>query len=493
MLPVNPAKLAEEYKAATALHKAGRLDAAKARYEGIARVAPALAEVPFQLGRIALAKRAPAEAKIHLERARSLKPDEPAILAALADALARLGETEDALALHDAVIAAQPKAVKPRAEKALLLQQTGDFDGAEQEFRKALKLAPLDGELYRIFLGSKKLAKGDPLIRDMQRAWRDPKLPRRSRSHLGFALAKAMADSGQHDKVFAYLHPANAERRKDYPPDMEARRQEVDGLIAAFTGADFTPIAGGPEDFAPIVVTGMPRSGTTLVEQILAAHPQVTAGGEMAHALALAYRTMGAPGAFAQFDSLDATALAGFATAYRDAVRAQHRFDRIVTDKSIQTHLILGMVAKALPDARLIVVRRDPRDLGLSIYRNSFAEGKHRYASSLADIGAYIATFERMVAFWRQAIPGRFTEVRYEDLVAEPEAQTRALVAAAGLDWDEACLDFHSQMGRVQTLSLHQVRQPIYRSSAMAWERHAKDLAPLIDVLHREGVLTDAS
>lgn len=494
MLPVDPARVAADYRAAVALHRAGRLDEAERRYRALERVAPELAEIPYQLGRIALRRRAVTEARAHLERARTLKPEEPAILSSLAEALAADGAVDEALALHDRLIALAPKQVKPRADKALLLQRTGDFDAAEREFRAALKLAPKDGELYRVFLATKRLARGDPLIGAMQRAWTDPAVTGRARVHLGFALAKAMEDSGQPEKVFRYLQPANAGIRKAQPYDIAGRRAEVDGLIAAFRGGDFTPRGPEREGFAPIFVTGLPRSGTTLVEQILAAHPAVHGGGEMRHGLAAAYAVMGDPDrGFTPFRDLDDTALADIADRYAAAVTAQHGPLGRFTDKSIQSHLILGLLRAALPGAKLIVVRRDPRDLGLSIYKNVFADGTHRYAADLGDIAAYVATFERMVAFWQEEIPGAFHQIAYEDLIADPEGQTRALVAAAGLDWDPACLDFHTRTRQVQTLSVHQVRQPIYARSVGAWRQYEAELAPLIEGLHREGVLADGT
>ncbi|RDC71338.1 sulfotransferase family protein [Rhodovulum sp. 12E13] len=477
------------YRKARALHEAGRLREAAQGYAAVARAAPGLAEPHFQLGRIALARGDADAALAALDQARGLKPDEPAILAASAEALGAAGRTREALAAWDDLIRRMPREVKPRADKALLLQRMGDFEAAEEEFRRALKRAPRDGELYRMLVTTRRVRKGEPLLRQMLDAHADPAVTGRSRMQLQFALAKAMADTGQHDRVFRYLDPANAAMRAAQPYDIARRRAEVDGLIAAFRGGDFTPLAEAPEGPRPIFVTGLPRSGTTLVEQILASHPRVTGGGEMRFVLEEAYRLMGDPGrGFTRLADLADEAVAGFARAYLDLLARAVPDAATVTDKSIQTHLVIGLVARALPEARIVVVRRDPRDLGLSIYRNVFAPGTHLYAYDQADIAAYVATFERMMAFWRETLPGRFTELRYEDLVADPEPQTRALVAAAGLDWDAACLSFHQTERQVATLSIQQVRQPIHGGAAGGWRRHEADLAPMIAALEREGV-----
>lgn len=484
-----PQDIAAAYRKARALHQAGRLSEAARGYQAVARAAPNQAEPHLQLGRIALA-RGDAEAALEsLEAARTRKPDEPAILHARAEALGAAGRTDAALAAYDDLIRRAPREVKPRADKALLLQRMGDFDAAEDEFRRALKRAPRDGELFRMLVTTRRVRKGEPLLRQMLDAHADPAVTGLNRMQLQFALAKAMADTGQHDRVFRYLDPANAAMRAAHPYDVNRRRAEVDGLIAAFEGADFAPLSTPAEGPRPIFVTGLPRSGTTLVEQILASHSAVTGGGELRFLLEEAYRLMGDPGrGFTRLAELSDGALAGFGRAYLDLLARAVPGAGVITDKSIQTHLVIGLVAKVLPGARILVVRRDPRDLGLSIYRNVFAPGTHLYAYDQADIAAYIATFEKMMAFWRAALPGRFEEIRYEDLVAEPEARTRALVAAAGLDWEEACLSFHESARQVATLSIQQVRQPIHGGAAGGWRRHAADLAPMIAALEREGV-----
>lgn len=325
----------------------------------------------------------------------------------------------------------------------------------------------------------------------MTAAWADRSVTGRSRTHLGFALAKAMEDTGQTDRVFAFLDAANKAQRAQFPFDLVARDAEIDGLIAAFKGAGFAPLSEKPDDIAPIFITGLPRSGTTLVEQIIAAHPLVQAGGEMRHGLAEAYKVLGSPGNFKPLARLSAEQVQGFADSYGSLVRKQHQFETVITDKSIQSHLIIGLLRKALPRSKVIVVRRDPRALGWSIYKNIFADGTHRYAYSLTDIADYIAGFERMIRFWRAACPEHFVEVTYEALVADPDAETRKLIAAAGLEWDPACLEFHARVGRVETLSIAQVRQPIHKRSARGWEAFAEPLAPMIDRLRERGVLPD--
>jgi hypothetical protein len=143
----------------------------------------------------------------------------------------------------------------------------------------------------------------------------------------------------------------------------------------------------------------------------------------------------------------------------------------------------MGIIKAALPNAKFVVVRRDPRDNLLSIYKNQFVEGTHRYAYDLGDLGAYYKTFVDMIDFWHKTSPGLFYEIQYEDLIADPETQARALIDACGLEWEDDCMNFHQNKREVKTLSVYQVRQPIYSSSVKAWQRYETELQPLFEAL----------
>lgn len=465
--------------------RAGDTKEARRLIEAVLRQLPASVDALNGLGHLCRAEGDPAAALAAFDRALKLRPDLPATLFARAQTLADLGRTAEAAATYDRLIARHPREVKPRADKAHLLQQAGDFEAAEAEFRAALDLAPEDGELYRVFLRTKKLGPDDPLIAAMERAWNNRKLPPVSRTHLGFALAKAMEDSGQHDRVFPYLRAANEGMRRTQPFDIAERERRLEALLAAFRGHDFTrhPKAD-PGGFGPIFVTGLPRSGTTLVEQIVSAHPEVEAGDEIALLFRMITDALGTPdGGFRGVDDLPQGTLARIASDYEARVRKRLRFDRRFTDKSIQTDMVAGLVRMAIPSARLVLVERDPRDTLFSIYKNVFTPGKHLYAYDLGDLARYWKMHRRFVDFWREALPGIFHEVRYETLIADLEPVARGLIAAVDLPWSDACLDPAANRRQVRTLSAHQVRQPIYDSSVGAWRRHESELAELLDGL----------
>ena len=480
MLPLSATQVSALMQRARAALSKGLLNEARRALEQVAQADPGSVEAAFHLSRIAFEQGDRAACLSWLDKALALAPKNARIGMAAAERFRHFNRPDKALAAYDQVISLDRKALKPRADKAHYLQLLGRFDEAEALFVKLIKQHPRETELYRIFLATRKVTPGDPHLRAMKALWNSASLPDPQRMHLGFALAKSMEDIGQPDQVFAYLDRANALQRAAAPFDAAAQDIEFDGVRAAQAGLDPTA-TGAPPPLRPVFVTGMPRSGTTLVERILGAHSAVTTGGEMGHAMRLAYHMFGVGAQMRPLDREPPAKLRQFAESYvRLAQRDLGPDAQVVTDKSILSHLIFGLIRHSLPGARIIVVHRDPRDIALSIYKNHFTTGTHRYANDLSEIAGSIKRFRRSVAHWRDRMPGLIHEIRYEDLVSDPEPQSRALVAAAGLDWEDACLTFHNSGGAVKTLSVSQVRQPIHRRSAQAWKTYETELTPFI-------------
>lgn len=407
----------------------------------------------------------------------------------LAQALSHLGEDAEAEALFREALTLAPEHPGILGSYGLFLQGLGRFDDADPVFRRAFAADPQGGELYRLFLASHKVKPGDPILAEMRARFDEPGLSDRSRMGFGFAIAKALEDVKDYAAVFDYLDPANALMRKAHPYDSAVREGFVRQLMQAMDSFDWHAArVEGTTDEAPIFVTGMPRSGTTLVEQIIASHPRVTGAGEVADGTVAAQKLlMTSAGTLRKMASLSGAEIAGLGHDYAAMIRARFPEADRITDKSIQTYLYLGLLKLALPKARFIVVRRDPRDTLLSMYKNVFPEGTHLHAYDQVDLAKYYGTFVSMVDFWRARVPDWFHEVCYEDLVSDPEPHSRALIAACGLDWDDACLNFHANTRKVETLSVFQVRQPISKGSVRAWERYGDRLKPLLDQLRRDG------
>lgn len=387
---------------------------------------------------------------------------------ARARALSRLGrDAEAAAALNGA------RGAEPRVQRAQTLQTLGREDEAEGLLRGVL--ARGDHPMaWRALAYGGRATPADVAAMRARLARADAPLTR-------LALARALERTDP-AAAFAELARAKAAILAAHPHDAAAD-------IAAFARLrDLWPAArdAGPADTdaAPVFVTGLPRSGTTLVETILAAHPGVRAGGELA-VLGPAFQPLetalshGAPAG---------PALARAGAAYARLADGLRPGAGRLTDKSIHTYVRLGFVARALPRATLVVVRRDPRDTGLSIWRNHFPDGTHRYANSQTGIADHAALFRDCLAFWRGEVD--FHEIAYEDLVADPEGTSRRLLAACDLPWDDAVLRFHETAGAVATLSFREVRKPITAASRGGWARHADHIAPMLGAMRAHG-LTD--
>lgn len=408
------------------------------------------------------------------------------IHARLGNSYGKQGREQDAMAAFDEAIELDENLSIAYSFRALYLQSLARFEEAEADFRKALALQPEGGEIYRSFFTSHKLKLDDPVILQLEDQIENTRTTDGNKMQMYFAMAKAVEQNKAYDRVFDYLNPANDLVRKLFPYDISTRRKEIDKVKAAFADVDFSQVKPieGASDFAPIFVTGMPRSGTTLVEQILSSHSRVDGAGENGAFIGnlTAMMNQGTPN-YRPLDIIGVDELRGVGEIAEKSLQDACPGAERVVDKAIQTYMAMGVVKMIFPKAHIVLVRRDPRDCLLSIYKNVFPEGTHRYAYNQTDLGKYYRMFVEMVEFWREKLPGGFHEIQYEDLIDSPEEETRKLLEACDLEWEDACLSFHENKRRVATLSVAQVRQPIYKSSQAAWKRHEDDLAEMIEAL----------
>lgn len=409
-----------------------------------------------------------------------------------ATAKSKIGDDDKALEIFDAALLKDPDSPAAVSGKAQLLQTLGRFDEARDLFLHAFDIDPNNGENYRMFSASYKAKPGDPMIERMAQKFEDPTLSDNDRMNLGFGVSKLLEDAKDYDRVFKYLNVANGLMHKINPYDMAKRYHDVAALKEAYAAFDWKAASiPGTTDFAPIFVTGMPRSGTTLIEQIISSHSRVEGAGEVGEAAAAAHSLVMLRGKVRPIGSLKDEEFVALGTDFEKYIRERFPTAPQITDKSIQSYMALGLLKVAMPKAKFVVVRRDPRDNLLSIYKNKFPDETHAYAYDQLDLVKVYGTFVDMVDFWREHVPDWFYEVQYEDLIANPEEETRKLIAACGLEWEDACLSFHENKRKVQTLSVYQVRQPISKASVALWQRYEKDLKPMLDALREGGYVTD--
>jgi tetratricopeptide (TPR) repeat protein len=413
--------------------------------------------------------------------------NDPALQLTVASALREAGEVDEARRCNEQALRLAPGYLPAESSLGNLVGMQGDLASAEAHYRRVLAQDRDHAGAYYNLADLKRLTPQDPAWDGlMQLAGRIGTLPPEEAIPLHFALAKVW--DGQDDCVqaFAHLDAGNRLKRSliNYDEPQQARffAEFARVFDAGFVGRH--RLDGG--DPRPVFIVGMPRSGTTLVEQILASHPQVHGAGET-HALRNCLREELPPdaGDYALPEGLahlDQAAYARAAARYSGYLDSLSPGAARTTNKLPGNMVFVGLMALLYPEAKIIHCSREPLDTCLSCYSKLFTTG-HPFAYELRELGRFYRMYDALMEHWRRALPERMLELRYEDLVKDFEGQSRRLVAHLDLPWDEACLRFHESSRAVRTASLAQVRRPIYKDSIHRWKRYEKELAPLAAAL----------
>jgi tetratricopeptide (TPR) repeat protein len=474
------------------LHRLGRHEEAADHYRRTLALWPNFARAHANLGSALFKLRRWDDALQSLRQAVRLQPDanKPEVAKiheAIGFALQHLLRDQESLDSFDTALSIDPGNTGIMSSKANALYALGRIDEARGLIEKAIGLQPRDIALYTTLSQMKRFAAGDPAIAAMEALLPDlDAQPAAQQANLHFALGKAYDDSGDADRAFAHFAVGNAfvRRRIDY--DESAELAHMQGIAEVFTPQLMRDKAGqGDKSDRPIFIIGMPRSGTTLVEQILASHPEVFGAGEQKK-FGEAVAALVQPGQSdypSMVPAMTAQQLQALGAAYLSAMAALVPDDRRFTDKLLANYNYVGLIHLALPNARIINVQRNTLDTCLSIFSIDF-DDPPGFAYDLGELGRFYRAYERLMAHWRAVLPeGAMLDVRYEDMVDDSEAQARRMLAFCGLPWDDACLAFHRQERVVRTASAYQVRQPIYRQSLGRWRAYEKHLGPLLEAL----------
>jgi tetratricopeptide (TPR) repeat protein len=446
---------------------------------------PGYAEAYYNLGN-ALAESDDTEGALVAYRAAiGLRPDYRDALLNLGLLLRRLGQTEEALGALRHILKIRSGDGEAWNAIGHVLEEAGQGAEAIQAYDRALALAPNVVGAYFDRINAAKVTAEDGLLARLQAlAARRPDLSPRDRALLHFALGKGAEDLGHYEEAFAHLAEANREKRAEIAYDEAGEEARMNRVIETFTPALMESLAGqGSDSERPIFVLGFPRSGTTLVEQILASHPEVYGAGELGLMPQLAReleQLTGVSGGFPEAVArLPAWHLRGLGELYVERLSALAPGARHITDKLPGNYVYIGLIRLILPRAKIVHVRRDPMDTCISCFAHSFA-GEINFAYDLEELGRAYRRYQALMAHWRSLVPtDSMLEIDYEALVGDLEGEARRMVAHCGLAWDERCLAFHETGRTVRTASVGQVRQPIYSSSLQRWRRYGQHLAPL--------------
>ncbi len=429
------------------------------------------------------------EALASAEKALMLEPEHAGFHNNRGNVLKDLRRPAEALACYDEAIAITPDFADAYNNKGLVLNDLGRVDAAKEAIEKAISLAPRVPRFYNHLSECKRLTADDPHFRAMRELAEDmSSFSTDEQAQLHFGMGKAYADIGDPEHAMQHWLDGNALNRRlinyDAPADIDllARTQ------VAFTAELLSNKSGGGDPCpVPVFILGMPRSGTTLVEQILASHPKVFGAGEIDDFGQAATRLSGSQMASYSpeyLSRLSDTQLRRFGASYVDHIRALAPSAERITDKTPENFRFVGLIHMVLPNARIIHTRRDPVDTCLSCLSKSFVGNSVPYAFDLSELGRFYATYDSLMAHWHKVLPpGVMLDLQYEDVVADLEGQARRILAHCGLEWDPRCLDFHRTERPVHTASRTQVRQPIFKSSVGRWRSYEPFLGPLLTAL----------
>lgn len=413
--------------------------------------------------------------------------DNPDSYLLMGNAYSAAGRYEDAINAYKKALglaAEHPGALSGLAHN---LKTVGKQEEAIAIYRKCIAANPYFTEAYWSLANLKTFRFTDEEVRSMEKLLQEPNIPDSAQVHLCNALGFQYEYQQEYDQAFAYFEKCNTTKRKLEYYDAVETESLYDRIIEVFDQEFVNRAPAGKEfDVTPIFIIGLPRSGSTLLEQILASHSQVEGTHELSD-LARVVREIPDRLKTRQhypvaLSGADAAFLAELGQAYLDRTQKYRSGNPYFTDKNPNNFIHVGLVHLALPGAVFINARRHPLDSCLGSFKQLFAKGQ-AFSYDLVDIGEYYLQYERLMEHWYSVLPGKLLDVRYEDVVADLETQVRRILDHCGLPFEEQCVRFHETERAVKTASSEQVRQPIYSSSVNLWRNYEWQLEPLIEIL----------
>jgi tetratricopeptide (TPR) repeat protein len=407
-------------------------------------------------------------------------PHEPAeVHSRLGGVLALAGREGEAEQAYRSALELDPDSPDARFGLGMLAVSEGRLDDGIEEFRSALEKNPRFAQAWQQIMEARRIEKeDDDDLLSVREALQQQALASDERESLNFALGKALDDLGQYDEAFAHYEIANrlkGERLPDY--DLDELERSTDALIRASTadGQATDAVAG---DILPVFVIGLPRSGTTLIDQILTAHPQATGLGESPFFQAsLSGRKDD------EWTSLEPDAIEDLRSQYLQLLEATG--ETVVSNKYPANFRLVGLIKKVLPEARFVHVTRDALDTCLSIFFQDFPSGNY-YANDMGDLAGYLGAYARLMDHWHTVLDDEsLLDLSYEALLDDQEKESKRLLSFCGLEWDPVCLDYAENSRRVATLSRWQVRQPLYATSVGRWKNYRDHIGSLIETVER--------
>jgi tetratricopeptide (TPR) repeat protein len=419
-----------------------------------------------------------------------LKSRDPSVLASMAASLTNEERYEDALVYYRQLLKLKPGDSALRLNVAYSARYTGDIDLAESELRTLLRQNPSFHQAQFALSQLRRATAENNYIDGFEQSLAANKDDPDAEIFLGYALGKSYEDLGDYDRAFEhYSHGARWQKRSRVHRGGEAAAARQ--VYACFR--DLPPPQSGDRGAGMIFVIGLPRTGTTLLDRMLGSHSRVENAGELRtfpfsvhRQLGLKVRGIMAPELPTSLAKLDYSNLG---KEYLACLPQWMWQSGSLTDKNPMNYLYAGIIARALPGAKIVHIRRNPMDACFSNFKQLFASGAYMHSYDLQELGDYYSAYSCLMQLWRETLNERFIELRYEDLVADSESQLRQILLACELDWESGVLDFHRRSSSIGTASFAQASQPLYTTSVDKWRHFESHLQPLEQALVKAGVL----
>ena len=468
------------------LQDLGRLEDALASYRKALAINPSYAEAHSNLGSVLQSLGRLEDAFASYLNALTLNPDFAEAHSNLGSLQQRIGQVDEAVASYLKALEISPELAVAHSNLGEALMALGKMEEAENHLSRAVELSSGGAKPLAIALTHIPCRPNDPRFDQLEAVYaRRESLPFDDRIELSFAMGKTLEGIGQYDRSFAAYEEGNRLYAQRHPFDEAAVEDHLAKTCSVFGPElfrQYATVAGRlpatRDDRVPVFIVGMPRSGTTLIEQILSSHSAIFGAGELSKLGELARRVE-----ILSLDLATLSALRRLGEEYLDHVQKLAPVTRYFTDKMPANYRHLGLIHMMLPNAKIIHSVRDPMDTCFSCFALHFTSGQ-RFSYDLGALGRHYVRYKKLMAHWHNVLPsGRIIDVRYEDNIADPEHEARQMLDLLGLPWDPACLKFYENKRTVQTASLGQVRRPIYSSSVARWKRFEKHLGPLLETI----------
>lgn len=434
------------------------------------------------LGKIFLASGEIDSSIKHLECAITLKSDFADAHNNLGSAFLRINKLNDAIKSYKKAIALKPDFAVANNNLGIAYLRTGDPMLASKFFENAITITPGYATAHHNLSGVKVYKEKDKQVSLIESLLIENNLSQKERIYLNFALAKAYEDLGNHEELFKHLNEGNRIRKKEMSNSI-ADSEEHNELIKLFfnsnniklTYRDSLPIR-------PIFIVGMPRSGTSLVEQIISSHHEVYGAGEVNNFHNIIMPIIEKHAVNENYN-LKNDEFALIRKQYSNSLERFYANEKVITDKWILNFKTIGFILSAFPESKIVHLKRDARATCWSIYKHYFSDEGNRWAYDYQDLARFYKSYVGLMDYWHNLFPGKIYDISYEDLTSNQEKETRNLLRYCDLDWDENCLNFYTNTRAVKTASAVQVRNKMYQGSSDVWRQYSEHLKPLLDAL----------